>query len=683
MIKHLLHLLSSLAQHLVQPLRRLVFFKAQGSGKSGSRKRLSIAESYQQQPLHIHHRYRKPYLYHANIEKLASQEIGSDSLGPQDQGLAETHSTANYPIVHPETHFDIASFDPNHNRCLPKELRVIHSFDGPSFSRYKISAKLAANYLSFASEADFISYANNVLSGIVGPAIDVFVSDNFTEKIREYDHSSFACGANVGNKELNEHLSKLDKLEFHGEASYSQSALCTGDILTFYLLYPKWRDWFDAFATLITEPKLLPSIGAGFYEDRKEVFIIAYALQILLFAPIQWHQGARYKRTDSYPRRFPLGYPEPGPDDVTVCGKYSLDDLYRAVVLMFFLIEQRSGEGEDPDVTQTSEVWLGYTTVRCHHPWSHRQSNGRLTSSSQIDVSGSCPSIPVIFHINLKADILRIFHIDQELPIFKDKNGFCAPLPVRRLQLFEANFRYFNPQGTLESFCNSSVSCSPGLMLDKLPKLEEYSLIIPAAKQSWTMDGLPRIRPQDDNETPAHIGTKWQFNFYRYHRLSELHNEVPEGCLMGVPPNFCDDSHLDGTDPSDRPGSIPYIGKYGYERSHGIVGGLWAGFKYFQQSKEAYFAPLSWTEVEPLVMGNYGENGTRALFHNHTPQFVSKVCVVRQGTAAPKGWIKVRAVDESDPAWRHQLLKTWNAVRYTLEEIQNSGSRGPYTLCQR
>ncbi|KAF5688031.1 hypothetical protein FCIRC_2102 [Fusarium circinatum] len=677
--------------------------------------------------------------------------MGSVSLGPQDQVLAETHSTADYPIVHPETHFDISSFDPNHNGCLPKELRIIHSFDSLSFSRYKISAKLAANYMSFASEADFISYAKNVLPGIVGPAIDVFVSDNFTEKIREYDDSSFACGANVGNNELNEHLSKLDKLEFYGKASYSKSALCAGDILTFYRLDRKWRDWFDTFATLITEPKLLPSIRAGFYEDRKEVFILAYALQILLFAPIQWHQGARYKRTDSYPRRFPLRYPEPGPDDATVCGKYSLDDLYRAVVLMFFLIQQRSGEGEDPDVTQTSEVWLGYTTVRCHHPWYESTNHSaveafpfqklpreiqlliievatspkvtptvewevrqwrvfrkihctsedsllalKLTSRGMYHLVkttnsvepiryrySSCPSTPVLFHINLKADILRIFHIGQELPFFKDKNGVCAPLPVRRLQLFEANFHYFDPQGTLESFCNSSVSCSPGLMLDKLPKLEEYSLVIPTAKQSWTMDGLPRIRPQDDNETPAHIGTKWQFNFYRYHRLSELHNEVPEGCLMGVPPNFCDDSHLDGTDPSDRPGSIPYIGKYGYERSHGIVGGLWAGFKYFQESKEAYFAPLSWTEIEPLVVGNYGENGTRALFHNHTPQFVSKVWVVRQGTAAPKGWIKVRAVDESDPTWRHQLLKTWNAVRYTLEEIQNSGSRGPYNLCQR
>ncbi|KAF5597709.1 uncharacterized protein FSUBG_8359 [Fusarium subglutinans] len=597
---------------------------------------------------------------------MASQEIGPDSLGPQGQGLAETHSTADYPIVHPETHFDIASFDPNHN--------------GSYHFRGTKSPKLAANYLSFASEADFISYTNSVLPGIVGPAIDVFVSDNFTEKIREYDGSSFACGPNDGNKELNEHLSKLDELVFYGKASYSKSALCAGDILTFYLLYRKGRDWFDTFATLITEPKLLPSVRAGFYEDRKEVFILASALQILLFAPVEWHQGARYKRTDSYPRRFPLGYPEPGPDDVTVCGKYSLDDLYRAVVFMFFLIQQRSGEGEDPDVTQTSEVWLGYTTVRCHHPWYESTNHSaveafpfqKLPREIQlliIEVATSPKVTPTVEW--------------EELPIFKDKNGFCAPLPVRRLQLFEANFHYFNPQGTLESFCNSSVSCSPGLMLDKLPKLEEYSLIIPAAKQSWTMDGLPQIRPQDNNENPAHVGTKWQFNFYRYHRLGELHNEVPEGCLMGVPPNFCDDSHLDGTDPSDRPGSIPYIGKYGYERSHGIVGGLWAGFKYFQESKEAYFAPLSWTEVEPLVMGNYGENGTRALFHNHTPQFVSKVWVVRQGTDAPKGWIKVRAVDESDPAWRHQLLKTWNAVRYTLEEIQNSGSRGPYTLCQR
>ncbi|KAF5578895.1 hypothetical protein FPANT_9821 [Fusarium pseudoanthophilum] len=681
---------------------------------------------------------------------MTPQETGSDSLGPQDHGLAETHNNVDYPIVHPETSDNIASFDSNDGENLPEELRVINNFGGSESSQYKVSAKLAAKYLSFASEADFISYANNVIPGIVGPAIDVFASKSPAIKIREYDGSSFAWGAPGSNEELNEHLSKLDKLPLYSEAFHQRRALCPEDVLLFYMDNDERRDWLDTFATLITEPQLLPSIGAGF-QHRMETFILAHALQILLFAPIQWHQGATYKSTDSYPRRFPLEYPEPGPDDVTVCGKYSLDDLYRAVLLMFFLIQQRPAKGGDPYNSRTSEVWLGYTTVRCHYPW-HEPTNhpavevfafqmlpreiqlliielatspkvtptveeafGRQRAFSKIQCTsedsllalkltsrgmyqlvktansveaipnwhGSHQSTPVLFRINLQTDILRIFRLSDQLPNFMDKDGHRAPLPVRRLLAIESDYHLSTRHGTLELFCNYSVSCSPGLMLDELPELEEYSLILPAERQSLKMDGLPRIRPQDNSEAIAHTGTKWQFNLYRYYNVEQLDNEVPEGCPMGVPPNFCDNSHLDGTDPSDRPGSIPYIGKYGYERSHGIVGGLWAGFKYYQESKEAYFAPLPWTEVEPLVMGNYGENGTRALFHNHTPQFVSKVWIIRQGTAAPKGWIKVQDAGESDPTWRHDLLKTWNAVRYTLERIQGSGPHSTYTLYQR
>lgn len=88
------------------------------------------------------------------------------------------------------------------------------------------------------------------------------------------------------------------------------------------------------------------------------------------------------------------------------------------------------------------------------------------------------------------------------------------------------------------------------------------------------MDGLPQVRPQVDNGTIVHIGTKWLFNFFRYYNAERLDTEIPAGSPIGVPRGFCDNNHIDGGDPSDRLGSIPYIGKYGYERGPGIVGGL-------------------------------------------------------------------------------------------------------------
>ncbi|PNP75008.1 hypothetical protein FNYG_11655 [Fusarium nygamai] len=680
---------------------------------------------------------------------MASREVGLDSLGPKDQEVTETYRTNDYPIVHPETRANISYFHSTYDWLCPQELRVINCFDFSRDSQYKVSANLLSKYLSFDSEADFICYANDVLPGIVGPAIDLLVTDNYAEKIREYDGTRFACGAN-GGKELNEHLSKLEY--FYNRVSYDKGAPLPGDVLLSYMRNKELRDWLDTFATLINEPKLLSSIQPTYNKHRMEAFILAHALQILLFAPVQWHQGVRYKLTDPYPRRFPLGYPKAGPDDVTVCGKYSLDDLYRALLVFLFLVQQRPGKGEDSHVSQTSEPWLGYTTVRCHYPWyegahhssvedfafqklpreiqlriielatspkvtptieerEERWEQGfrkiqctsedsllalKLTSRSMYRLVKTANSVeaihyrhsslqrpPVLFCLNLEADILRLFGVNKRIPTFRDIRGLCTPLPIRRLLLVEADIHRYCSEDALEDLCNSAARCFRDLELHKLPNLEEYALVLPAVNHRWTMEELPRIRPQDNNESPAHIGTKWQFNLYRYYSIDQLQQGVQEGSPMGVPPSFCDESHLDGTDPSDRPGSIPYVGKYGYERSHGIVGGLWAGFKYFLESKEAYFAPLSWTEVEPLVMGDYGENGTRALFHNHTPQFVSKVWIIRQGTTAPKGWIKVQYADESDPARRDQLWKTWNAVRYTLQHIQDYGSPCPYTLHQR
>ncbi|KLO98933.1 Uncharacterized protein LW94_7235 [Fusarium fujikuroi] len=96
--------------------------------------------------------------------------------------------------------------------------------------------------------------------------------------------------------------------------------------------------------------------------------------------------------------------------------------------------------------------------------------------------------------------------------------------------------------------------------------------IASSVRQEWKMDGLPQVRPQVDNGTIVHIGTKWLFNFFRYYNAERLDTEIPAGSPIGR--GLCDNNHIDGGDPSDRLGSIPYIGKYGYERGPGIVGGL-------------------------------------------------------------------------------------------------------------
>ncbi|KAF9774014.1 hypothetical protein IL306_008066 [Fusarium sp. DS 682] len=686
---------------------------------------------------------------------MAPQEVGSDSIDPQDWDLAE-HHTADYSIVHPETHTDIVSF--HHDEVLhhSKSLRVINNFGNQSLPRVNIPVKLTTKYLSFASEADFISYASTVLPGIVGPAIDVMASNNRMDKIRQYDNTSFACEANGSNKELNEHLSKLDSLLVTLSdldlapwvISHKALSLCPSNIIHIYMEYSEVRDWIETFATLLTEPKLIPfiqKVGKGpEAEVWMQMFVLAHAVQILLFAPMKWHQDASYKSTDSYPRRFPLGYPKPGPDDIKIFGDYSLDDLYRAILLMFYLFQQQSGKDEEPPTPPHSEVWLGYTTVRSDYPWKQGdqassvkpfafqklprelqlqivqlatspkvtptieteeewiqrfrkiQSTSedstlalRLSSRGMYNlvktvqpveaVTENTETVPsrVKFRINLEDDTLRLFWSYYGLPKFLNSNDSEAPLPVRKLLVYAIHSQDFD-EGLSNPEWNPQAPFPKSLKINGLPKLEEFTFMIPVADLSWMIEGLPRVRPQPDNESTAHIGTKWQFNFYRNYEIEDLYTDTPEGSPIGVPPGFCYNIHLDGNDPSDRLGSIPYIGRYGYERSHGIVGGHWAGFKYFQETQEVFFAPLSWTDIEPLVMGPYGANGAEAVFDNHTPQFVAKIWIIREGTSIPQGWIKLEDAGPHDPKWKHQLRCTWKAVSWALNRFDDEPPSSVY-----
>ncbi|KAF4944512.1 hypothetical protein FGADI_12630 [Fusarium gaditjirri] len=671
-----------------------------------------------------------------------ARQVVSDSLEPQDGEDAETHGTTDYSVVHPETRMDIASFDYKDLRLHPKDLRVMHLFDVPHLSRLKIPVKLTAKYLSFASEADFTSYANNVLPAIVGPAIAVMASDDYVEKIREYDNTAFAYEANGDNTKLNQHLSKLEHLHVGYPFLDRPGHACPHQIMYFYES-DNVRDWLKTLAALITEPKLIPATRTakrGTPEEEvqvwKEMFVLVHAVQVLLFAPIQRRHGVSYRSSDPYPRRFPLGYPEPGPDDIKIFDDYSLDDMYRALLLIYFLLQQQPDKHEDTPVPPLSEVWLGYTTVRSVDSWikdnhassvkpfafqklprelqlrivehaippmvtptidpdNHKfctiQSTTqqstlalRLTSRGMFNlvdtvqpaVAAYSYSPHAIFRMNLDVDTLQLFWGSHHLPEFITTNS-RRPVSVRKL-LLTCEYHVFGEKDYWYSF-----QLPVSLDIDKLPKLEEFSLIILVAGQEWMIEGLPRVRPQTADASTAHIGTKWQFNYYRYYETEDLRNGTTEGSPIGVPPGFCDDAHLDGTDPADRAGSIPYIGRYGYERSHGIVGGHWAGFKYVQHTQEAYFAPLSWNDVKPLVIGPFGENGTEALANNHTPQFVVKIWIIREEVAIPPGWIKVSDVGPSGPIWKQTLWKTWEIVAREFRRIAAVGPFHPnYKLYQ-
>ncbi|RFN50667.1 adenosinetriphosphatase [Fusarium flagelliforme] len=103
-----------------------------------------------------------------------------------------------------------------------------------------------------------------------------------------------------------------------------------------------------------TEPKLLPIFG------------------LLLFAPTGAHDQTRTGR-------FAIGFPEPAAGDHPVLGGYSADDLFRAIVLMYVLMEQRMRpEAQTFALMPRPEnrgVWMGYVQRRMKPRYLNEQSS--------------------------------------------------------------------------------------------------------------------------------------------------------------------------------------------------------------------------------------------------------------------------------------------------------------------
>ncbi|KAF5709521.1 hypothetical protein FMUND_10009 [Fusarium mundagurra] len=678
---------------------------------------------------------------------MGTEVVEYGSIVRQNRELAECHRNADYSILHPPnvkipwSVTDRLSW--SEMRRVPAGLRVLETqADKPNG---RLSVTCAAKYLSFKSETDFLSYVEVVVPDIIGPANYVLHGDgmSYRDRINAYSNTPFALHPSTQNQDLIDHIDHIQNRNMRDVIEHSQRYWGIGScnykpksLLKFFRENAAVREWLTTLATLLTEPKLIPTFvpvrpeTVSHFEEEfcKELFILSHAVQIMLFAPVYWHEDGSYKSTDSYVRRFPLKFPPPNSKDEKAFGEYTLDDLYRALILQEFLFRQTYDEREERRCKKLVSAippkadaqWLGYSVGRSEPPWvedsrvsvADRSFIIRLPREIQLRIIelASSPKVTptllnrpmprrrhsrvqstwedsilalklssrmmyklaiaeqnvegvvdqrVAFRMNLDIDTLRVF--DMRLPDFLTVNG-PSTLPVRKLLSIskiipKSCATYEDPVWSLGSPVGDTLD------LEKLPKLDEFSVIFPNVAEGWMIEDLPLVRPQTDVSGTAHTGIKWQFNTGLY--------PVPykEGRFH--------DSHFIGSEkPSTYPKAtitdeaIPYVAKWGYERSPGAIGGYWASFKYFEETRDVYFAPLSWKEVEPLVKGPFGENGREALYEDHTPRFVAKLRIIRQGTTPPTGWIKVEQIRPNDPKWKRQLLNTWKSVWYTLVDLR-------------
>ncbi|KAM0541913.1 hypothetical protein ACHAO7_010214 [Fusarium culmorum] len=128
-------------------------------------------------------------------------------------------------------------------------------------------------------------------------------------------------------------------------------------VLKAYYLNNEVHDFVDQIIKLCPQPTFLPVQMRHFhpcYKDsdplgkhlHPEAFVLAAAAQILLFAPQDWKSDRVYSRDSTeYEYRFPTRDNIGGGTDQIVGSKYSMEDLHRAILMFYRLVDRRSEEG--------------------------------------------------------------------------------------------------------------------------------------------------------------------------------------------------------------------------------------------------------------------------------------------------------------------------------------------------
>ncbi|CCT64937.1 uncharacterized protein FFB20_15851 [Fusarium fujikuroi] len=225
-----------------------------------------------------------------NIERMGAEFVGYGSIARRSRELAEWHRNSDYSIVHPPNS-KIPWNVPGH---VPAGLRVLKT------QKYEVQGEIsvtcAAKYLSFASEADFLSYVDIVVPDIVGPAIDImhYHGRREKDKINTYSDTSFALLLSAQNQDLIDHTQnqKVHSVRLRSELSpYTNEPM---RLLEFFRENTAVREWLATLATLLTEPKLILTnipVPPGCIVEREEylrrpLFILPHAVQIIVFAPV-------------------------------------------------------------------------------------------------------------------------------------------------------------------------------------------------------------------------------------------------------------------------------------------------------------------------------------------------------------------------------------------------------------
>ena len=146
----------------------------------------------------------------------------------------------------------------------------------------------------------------------------------------------------------------------------------------------------DQVITFCPEPTFIPARNIHLWEDVfwhksiklcPEAFVLLQAVQILLFAPQDWSPDRVYTQdVTQYEHRFPTPDFIGGGTAKVVAGRFSMEDLYRAILLFYCLVTRRRRGNWIGIVPSDNGVqFLGY-----HDPGAEGAEDGDAISEAEV-----------------------------------------------------------------------------------------------------------------------------------------------------------------------------------------------------------------------------------------------------------------------------------------------------------
>ncbi|KFA71358.1 hypothetical protein S40288_09396 [Stachybotrys chartarum IBT 40288] len=235
----------------------------------------------------------------------------------------------------------------------PGPVHVVYKFGKQPLDLLCDGAYLAA-YCGFPTVDNLNSFADNIVPDICQHALRVADSAYTIDSCK-------VAGRKVPGDDIPESTHAKAFMEFVAKcnsdiqrapgSTKSMSRVRPLQIVRRYLQDTKLQDAVDTVGRACGAPTFLATLRSTIRskDNRSEVdlsaFVLCHAIQILLFSPVDWDGDRVYSSdTSTYTHRFPTP-PGSGSSEAVVAGRFSVEDLHRAVCLFFYCLYRRSRRG--------------------------------------------------------------------------------------------------------------------------------------------------------------------------------------------------------------------------------------------------------------------------------------------------------------------------------------------------